>query len=60
MHVSVFGVVTCSVLLVAWGVLRLYSRRSARRTSARRPDWRELARRYPDLDSELDRFWYRR
>ena len=33
MHVSIFGVAVCSVLLV---------------------------RRYPDLDRELDRFWYRR
>lgn len=60
MHVSIFGVVICSVLLMAWGALRLYSRRSARRTSARRADRRELVRRYPDLDRELDRFWYRR
>jgi len=60
MHVSVFGVVICSVLLLAWGVLRLHSRRSARRRSARWTDWRELVRRYPDLDRELDRFWYRR
>jgi hypothetical protein len=60
MHVSIFGVVICSVLLLVWGLLRLYSRRSARRMSARRTDWRELARHYPDLDSELDRFWYRR
>ncbi len=60
MHVSIFGVVVCSVLLLAGGVLRLYCRRSARRLSARRADWRELIRRYPDLDRELDRFWYRR
>jgi hypothetical protein len=60
MHVSIFGVAICSVLLLAWGVLRLHSRRSARRLSARRTDWRELVRRYPDLDRELDRFWYRR
>ena len=60
MHVSIFGVVICSVLLMAWGVLRLYSRRSARRLSARRAGWRELVRRYPDLDRDLDRFWYRR
>ena len=60
MHVSIFGVVICSVLLMAWGALRLSSRRSARRTSARRADRRELVRRYPDLDRELDRFWYRR
>ena len=60
MHVSIFGVVISSVLLMAWGVLRLYSRRSARRMSARRTDWRELVRRYPDLDRDLDRFWYRR
>ena len=60
MHVSIFGVVTCSVLIMAGGVLRLYSRRSARRMSARRTDRRELVRRYPDLDQELDRFWYRR
>jgi hypothetical protein len=60
MHVSIFGVVVCSVLLLAGGLLRLYSRRSVRRLSARRADWRELVRRYPDLDQELDRFWYRR
>ena len=60
MHVSIFGVVICSVLLLAWGVLRLHSRRSVRRRSARWTDWRELVRRYPDLDRELDRFWYRR
>jgi len=59
-HVSISGVVICAVLLLAGGGLRLYSRRAARRLSARRADWRELARRYPDLDSELDRFWYRR
>jgi len=60
MHVSIFGVAICSVLLLAGCVLRLHSRRSARRLSARRADWRELVRRYPDLDRELDRFWYRR
>lgn len=60
MHVSIFGIAVCSVLLAAWGGLRLYSRRSARRCFARRADWRELVRRYPDLDRELDRFWYRR
>ena len=60
MHASIFGVVICAVLLLAGGGLRLYSRRSARRLCARQADWRELVRRYPDLDSELDRFWYRR
>ena len=60
MHVSIFSVVLCSVLLLAGSLLRLYSRRSARHLSARRADWRELVRRYPDLDRELDRFWYRR
>lgn len=60
MHVSLFGVVICSVLILAGGVLRLYVDRSARRFRARRTDWRELARRYPDLDRELDRLWHGR
>ena len=45
--------VICSVLLLAWGVLRLYSRRSARRLSARRADWRELVRRYPKTERAI-------
>jgi len=60
MHVSLFGIVICAVLLLGWGSIRLYSRRSARRLIASRTDWRELVRRYPELDRELDRFWYGR
>lgn len=60
MHVSILGIVVCSALLLGGVCLGLYSRWSARRRSARRTEWRELVQRYPDLDRELDRFWYRR
>jgi len=56
MHISMFGVQIFALILLAWSAMGLYLRRSARRR-ARRVEWEELVRHYPDLDRELDRVW---
>jgi FMN phosphatase YigB (HAD superfamily) len=57
---SVFTVLICALVLAGWIAIWLRHRHSERRRRAREEEWDELARRYPDLDTELDRVWYGR
>jgi len=55
MHISMFGIVICALVGLAWSAVGLHCRLLARRV--RRVEWEELMRHYPDLDRELDRVW---
>ena len=57
MHPSWITLVADLAELLAGGLVFLYVRKGLPRGRAVRAPWRELVRRYPDLDRDLDMIW---
>jgi hypothetical protein len=60
MHMSMFTVLFCALVMAAWIAIWLRYRHSERRRRARQAEWEELVRCCRDLDRDLDRVWYDR
>lgn len=59
MHLSWINIVADAAILLAGGLAALFCCLGARADRAVLARWEDLARRYPDLDRELDVIWQR-
>ena len=59
MHLSWINLMADAAILLAGGLAGLYCCLGARPDRVIRVRWKDLVRRYPDLDRELDMIWQR-
>jgi hypothetical protein len=59
MHLSWINIMADAAILLAGGLAGLYCCLGARPDRVVRVPWKDLVRRYPDLDRELDTIWQR-
>ena len=59
MHLSWINILADAAILLAGGLAGLYCCLGAHSDRVVRVRWKDLVRRYPDLDRELDLIWQR-